>query len=42
MQNDPTYAELQEQLADLGVTLGGSENYDTLVEMLQDLVGDLV
>jgi len=41
-QNDPTYIELQEQLADLGVTLGGSENIEDLVEMLQDRVGDLV
>ena len=40
-QNDPTYIELQEQLADLGVTLSGSENIEDLVEMLQDLVADL-
>lgn len=40
-ENDPTYTELQEQLADLGVTLSGSENIEDLVEMLQDLVADL-
>jgi len=41
-KNDPAYVECQEQLTDLGITLGGDETLENLVEMLQHLVGDFV
>ena len=41
-QNDPAYIELQEMLNISGVTLGGSETYEELLEMCEDMFGDIV
>jgi len=41
-QNDPIYIELQEMLITTGVTLGGSETLSELLEMCEDMFGDIV
>lgn len=41
-QNDPVYVELQEMLNVSGVTLGGGETYEELLEMCEDMFGDIV
>ena len=41
-QNDPAYIELQEMLNITGVTLGGSETLEQLLEMCEDMFGDIV
>lgn len=42
-QNDPAYIELQEMLnISSGVTLGGNETYEELLEMCEDMFGDIV
>jgi hypothetical protein len=38
-QNDPTYIELQDMLNIAGITLGGGETLDELVEMCEEMFG---
>ena len=41
-QNDPTYIELQEMLNIAGVTLGGGEPLEELIELCEDHFGAFV
>ena len=41
-QSDPVYIELQQMLNISGVTLGGGETLEELVEMCEDMFGDIV
>ena len=41
-QNDPTYVELQEMLNIAGVTLGGNETLEELIELCEGHFGDFV